>query len=185
MSELFVKVCGITSVEQLEWAIELGYDAIGLMCVPHSSRLVDIGTARELLVHANGRIQTFAVGMTLDQVAPLKDAVDTLQLYEYAEVESLALASDTPPESTKGLAYWFYDASHGSGVFAEIPDWVHDVDAKFVLAGGLNPDNVAEVIERYQPDGIDVSSGVESRPGVKDYARMKAFIEAARGTHHD
>ncbi|GAA4109195.1 phosphoribosylanthranilate isomerase [Enteractinococcus coprophilus] len=181
MSELFVKVCGITTVEQLEWAIELGYDAMGLMCAPHSPRLVDIGTARELLVHANGRIQTFAVGLTLDQVEPLKDHVDTVQLYESAEVKSLALASDTPPESTEGLEYWFYDASHGTGTFSEIPQWVHDVDARFVLAGGLNPGNVAEVVEQYHPDGIDVSSGVESSPGTKDYALMKSFIEAARG----
>lgn len=181
MSDLFVKVCGITTVEQLEWAIELGYDAIGLMRAPRSPRLVDVDTARELIAHADGKIKTFAVGLTLDQVAPLKDQVDTVQLYEPAEVESLALASDTPPASTQGLDYWFYDASHGTGKFSEIPQWVHDVDARFVLAGGLNPGNVAEVIEQYRPDGIDVSSGVESSPGTKDYALMKSFIEAARG----
>ena len=180
MSELFVKVCGITTVEQIRWAIDLGYDAIGLMRAPQSKRLVDIATARLLAEHATGQIKTFAVGLTLDQVAPLKDVVDTLQLYEPAEVDSLALASATPPQSTKGLDYWFYDASHGTGTFAEIPDWVQKVNARFILAGGLNPQNVAEVIATYQPDGVDVSSGVESRPGVKDYDRMKDFIEAAR-----
>ena len=185
MSDLFVKVCGITTVEQLEWAIELGYDAIGLMRAPHSSRLVDVDTARQLLVHADGKIKTFAVGLTLDEVESLKDQVDTVQLYETAEVDSLALASDTPPASTQGLDYWFYDASHGTGTFSEIPDWVHDVDARFVLAGGLNPDNVAKVVEEFQPDGLDVSSGVESSPGVKDYALMKSFIEAARGVERD
>ncbi|HJF13679.1 MAG TPA: phosphoribosylanthranilate isomerase [Enteractinococcus helveticum] len=181
MSDLFVKVCGITTVEQLEWAIDLGYDAIGLMRAPHSPRLVDVETARELIAYADGKIQTFAVGLTLDQVASLKDHVDTIQLYEPAEVESLALASDTPPASTQGLDYWFYDASHGTGTFSRIPEWVHDVDARCILAGGLNPGNVAEVIEHYRPDGIDVSSGVESSPGTKDYALMKSFIEAARG----
>ncbi|NLZ98155.1 MAG: hypothetical protein GX920_04965 [Micrococcus sp.] len=180
MSDLYVKVCGITDVEQLEWAIDLGYDAVGLMRAPKSQRLVNVETARRLAEHAAGRIETFAVGLTLDQVEPVRDAVDTVQLYEYADVASLALASDTPPHSTKGLDYWFYDASHGTGTFTEIPDWVRDVDARFVLAGGLNPDNVAEVVTRYQPDGVDVSSGVESSAGVKDYALMKAFIDAVR-----
>lgn len=180
MSELFVKVCGITTGEQLRWAIDLGYDAIGLMRAPQSKRLVDIETAQKLVEQADGQIKTFAVGLTLDQVAPLQDVVDTVQLYEPADVASLALASATPPESTQGLDYWFYDASHGTGTFAEIPDWVQGVDARFILAGGLNPQNVAEVVATYHPDGVDVSSGVESQPGVKDYDLMKAFIEAVR-----
>ncbi len=181
MSDLYVKVCGITRVEQLEWAIDLGYDAVGMMRAPKSKRLINVESAYRLAEHAGGRIDTFAVGLTLDQVEPVRDAVDTVQLYEYADVPSLALASDTPPQSTKGLEYWFYDASHGTGTFAEIPDWVRDVDARFILAGGLNPENVAEVVVRYRPDGVDVSSGVESSAGVKDYALMKAFIEAVRG----
>ena len=181
MSDLFVKVCGITTVEQLQWAIELGYDAVGLMRAPQSKRLVDVATAQELIAAAQGKIQTFAVGLTFEHVAPLKDAVDTLQLYEPAEdVRSLALASATPPQDTTGLDYWFFDASHGTGTFVEIPDWVHDVNARVVLAGGLRPDNVAEVVATHRPDGVDVSSGVESAPGVKDYALMKSFIEAAR-----
>lgn len=181
MSEFFVKVCGITTREQLEWAIELGYDAVGLMQVPSSSRIIDANEARQLADAARDRIATFGVGLRLDQVESIIDAVDTVQLYETADVESLALASDTAPTSTRGLEYWFYDASHGTGTFTEIPDWVNSVDARFVLAGGLHPDNVAEVIARYRPDGVDVSSGVESAPGVKDYDLMQAFIEAARG----
>lgn len=181
MTDLFVKVCGITTVQQLRWAIDLGYDAVGLMRAPNSKRLVDVDTARELIAAANGQIQTFAVGLTFDQVAPLRDAVDTLQLYEHADVPSLALASATPPLSTDGLDYWFFDASHGTGTFVEIPDWVQDVEARFILAGGLRPDNVAEVVAKYQPDGVDVSSGVESAPGVKDYDLMKSFIVAVRG----
>lgn len=180
MSELFIKVCGITTAEQLEWAIELGYDAVGFMRAPRSTRLVDIPAARELIGLADGRIQTFAVGLTLDQVEPLRELVDTVQLYEPANVASLALASETPPESTAGLDYWFYDASHGTGTFTEIPEWVRDVEATVVLAGGLNPDNVAEVVAQYQPDGLDVSSGVESSPGIKDYVLMRDFITAAR-----
>lgn len=185
MTDLFVKVCGITTVEQLGWAIDLGYDAVGFMRAPESKRLVDVDTARELIATADGQIQTFAVGLTLDHVAPLQDAVNTIQLYEYAEVPSLALASATPPVSTNGLDYWFFDASHGTGTFVEIPDWVQEVDARRILAGGLRPDNVAQVVAAHRPDGVDVSSGVETAPGVKDYALMKAFIEAARSVERD
>lgn len=185
MSNLFVKVCGITTLEHLDWAIELGYDAVGLMRAPQSKRLVDLQTAHLLIAAAQGKIQTFAVGLTFDEVAPLKDVADTLQLYERADVASLALASATPPEDTAGLEYWFFDASHGTGTFVEIPAWVHDVEAKVVLAGGLRPDNVAEVVATHRPDGVDVSSGVETGPGVKDYDLMKAFITAARSSDHN
>lgn len=178
---MFVKVCGVTTVEQLEWAIELGYDAVGLMRAPKSSRYVDLSKAHELLEVAAGRIKTFAVALSLDQVEPLVAYVDTIQLYEWADVPSLALAADEPPVSTEGLEYWFYDASHGTGTFGEIPDWVRSVDAKVVLAGGLNPQNVGEVVRLYKPAGVDVSSGVERVPGVKDYMLMKSFIEAVRG----
>lgn len=181
MSELYVKVCGITSTQQLEWAIELGYDAVGFMRAPQSKRFVDVETARELAAHAVGNIDTFAVALTLDQIGAVQDVVDTVQLYEHADVASLALASDTPPASTTGLDYWFYDASHGTGTFTEIPEWVRDVDARFILAGGLTPDNVADIVARYHPDGVDVSSGVESSAGVKDYALMEQFLAAARG----
>ena len=185
VTDLFVKVCGITTAEQLRWAIDLGYDAVGFMRAPESKRLVDVETARGLIAAADGQIQTFAVGLTLEHVAPLQEAVDTVQLYEYADVPSLALASATPPVSTAGLDYWFFDASHGTGTFVEIPDWVREVDARRILAGGLRPDNVADVVATHRPDGVDVSSGVETAPGVKDYELMKAFIEAARGVKRD
>lgn len=181
MNDLFVKVCGITTQQQLQWAIELGYDAVGFMRAPQSKRLVDVATARQLSAAADGKIKTFAVGLTLEHVAPLEDTVDTLQLYEPADVPSLALASATPPQETTGLDYWFFDASHGTGTFVEIPAWVHDVKTRVVLAGGLRPDNVADVVAMHRPDGVDVSSGVETGPGVKDYELMKAFIAAARG----
>lgn len=181
MSDTFVKVCGITTEEQLEWAIELGYDAIGLMTVPTSPRYVEPGTAESLIAQARGRIKTFAVGLTLDQVKPIIDLVDVVQLYEPAAVSPLALATHTKPESLNGVDYWFYDASHGSGVFEDIPDWVSEVPTNVVIAGGLNPNNVGQIITEYQPYGVDVSSGVEKQRGVKDYQLMSDFIHAV---HH-
>src|SRR5699024_7812208 len=108
------------------------------------------------------------------------DEEKTVQLNDPAELNSLALASDTPPAATEDLDSWFYDASPGTGRIAAIPDWVSDIDARVILAGGLNPDNVADVVARYHPDAVDVSCGVVSSIGEKNYALLKAFIEAVR-----
>src|SRR5690625_7498236 len=109
------------------------------MQVPQSTRLVDVPTAQKLIAAADGKIKTFAVGMTLDHVAPLQDAVDTVQLYEHADVPFLALASDTPPQSTVVFVYWFLYASHGSGTFVYLPGWVLAVEYRLMFAGAQQP----------------------------------------------
>src|SRR5699024_11312960 len=108
MSKLYVKVCVITTAEQLEWAIELGYDAVGFMQAPQSKRLIDTETVRQLAARAAKRSDTFAVGLTLDHVEPIMHEVDTVQLDEPAEGNPLGLASATPAAATEGLAFWFY-----------------------------------------------------------------------------
>jgi phosphoribosylanthranilate isomerase len=80
---------------------------------------------------------------------------------------------------------WIYDAYTpeygGSGVQAPWSLIAAQAERPFLLAGGLTPDNVAEAIRATRPDGVDVASGVEAQPGVKDPAKVAAFVAAARG----
>ncbi|MEU9347576.1 hypothetical protein AB0D74_40905 [Streptomyces sp. NPDC048278] len=176
----FVKVCGLTQERQIDWAVELGYDAVGIVVTPKSKRYCPPERAVELAAYARGRIPVFAVALTLAETAAVAEHVDVVQIYEQADIPNLALASGTPPEKPEALRYFFYDASAGSGVFADIPAWVGEVPGKVVIAGGLDEHNVAGVIEEFGPYGVDVSSSVETAPGVKSREKMAAFVAAAR-----
>ncbi|MFJ9346099.1 hypothetical protein [Streptomyces sp. NPDC101237] len=178
---VFVKVCGLTQERQIDWAVELGYDAVGIVVTPKSGRYCPPERAVALAGYARGRIPVFAVALTYAETAEVAGHVDTVQIYESADVPNLALASASPPERPEDLEYFFYDASAGSGVFAGIPDWVADVPGRVVVAGGLDEHNVARVVEAVGPYGVDVSSGVETAPGVKSREKMAAFVAAARG----
>lgn len=178
---MFVKVCGLTTEEQIDWAIELGYSAIGVMVTTKSKRYRTPAQARALADHARGRITTFAVALEAREVAEVADAFDVVQLYQWADLPNLAFCSSNPPAPEQASEYFFYDASAGSGVFEEFPDWVRAQQGRVVLAGGLDPDNVAAVIARHRPFGVDVSSSVESAPGVKSYDLMRRFKAATEG----
>ncbi|WHS34899.1 hypothetical protein QM403_11465 [Auritidibacter ignavus] len=181
---VFIKVCGVTRAEHVEWAAELGYDAVGFMCVRNSPRYVPVEQLADLARVARNRIRTMAVGMTFTEVEQALDLVDAVQLYEYdPRPAHLAVASAEAPtraDAHPNVEYWFYDISHGTGSFTAPPDWMHEARIPVVLAGGLHPENVAEVVRNYHPAGLDVSSGVEKERGVKDRHLMEAFIRRAR-----
>ena len=176
---MFTKVCGLTTTEQIDTAIELGYDAIGVVTYAKSKRYCPPATAVSLAEHAKGRIKCFVVGLTYDDVAQAAQAFDYVQIYESKRLPNLAFSSKEKPPADLEYDYFVYDASIGSGVFEEFPGWIKTCSAKIVVAGGLNKDNVCQVIRDLQPFGVDVSSGGENN-GVKDPALMRAFIEAVR-----
>ena len=173
---MFVKVCGLTTTEQIDQAIEYGYDAIGVVTYAKSKRYCPPGKAVALAEHAQNRIKRFVVGLTYTDVAAAAHAFDYTQIYEPRQVPNLVLSSKEKPPVDLDYAFFVYDASIGSGIFKEFPGWIKTCSDRILVAGGLDKDNVCGVIRELQPFGVDVSSGVEKN-GVKDPAMMKAFID--------
>ncbi len=178
---MFVKVCGLRTTEQIDKAIEYGYDAIGVVTYHKSIRYCPTEQAIALAEHARGKIKSFVVGLHHSDVKDAAPAFDYTQIYEKKQVPNLALASKERPPVSLDYDYFFFDASIGSGVFEEFPPWVQEEAKDIILAGGLTPGNVAGIIQRIRPFGVDVSSGVEI-DGVKDFHLMKQFIDAVRGS---
>lgn len=114
------------------------------------------------------------VGLKVMKALGIRDAGDLAQIPAYAEVADRLLLDAKPPKDA--------DRPGGNGVSF---DWrlldALDPGLSYMLSGGLDPDNVAAALALARPPGIDVSSGVESTPGVKDPDRIRAFIAAIRG----
>ena len=176
---MFTKVCGLKTIEQIDKAIEYGYDAIGVVTYSKSTRYRQAKEAIELAKYAKGRIKSFVVGLTYSDVEDAADAFDYTQIYETKQIPNLVLASKEIPPPNLNYEYFVYDSSIGSGVFKEFPSWIKDMAGKTIVAGGLNTKNVISVIKDIRPFGVDVSSGVENN-GVKDLRLMREFIEAVK-----
>lgn len=176
---MFTKVCGLKTKEQIDKAVEFGYDAIGVVTYPKSKRYCSHEKARELAEYAEGKIRSFVVGINYSDVQDAAPYFDYVQIYELKKVPKLVLASKEMPPPDLNFKYFVYDASIGSGVFKEFPDWIKNSPHNIIVAGGLTKDNVCDVIRDVQPFGVDVSSGVE-KDGVKDIRLMKEFMETVR-----
>ena len=201
-----VKVCGITSPEDALLAAEAGASAIGLVFWPNSPRFVDRATARrivDVLPSFVLRVGVF-VDQSLDMMTRTSEDVglDIIQLHGSERPEMVAclprralkairVGEESVLEQVEqydGTAI-LLDTRDGQqpGGTGRSFDWrlAQQVRAKvrfLVLAGGLQADNVAQAIKTVGPDAVDVSSGVESRPGKKDPAKLKAFMEAVRSS---
>jgi phosphoribosylanthranilate isomerase len=207
-----VKICGLSTRETLDVALEAGADMVGFVFFPASPRHLGLEQARELGKQAKGRAVKVALSVDADDatLANIVDALqpDILQLHgreAVARVRDIkqkfglrimkALAIETPADlaSLPGYAavadHILFDArapKHATrpGGLGATFDWrvLENLDLKipFMVSGGLNAANVAEAVRVSRAGGIDVSSGVESAPGLKDADMIRAFIRAAR-----
>jgi len=200
-----VKICGITRPGDALSAVELGADAIGLVFYPPSSRALSIAAAREVIAVLPPFVSTVGLFLNPDptevEAVLAEVALDLLQFHgqespaecerygrpyikavpmaETSAAEVLAYAGRFP--GARGL---LLDSHVGGGLggLGKRFDWSRIPPAlprPLILAGGLNPDNIAEVIP-HRPYAVDVSSGVESAPGIKDPAKIRDFMAALR-----
>jgi len=194
-----IKICGLRREEDVALAIEHGADMLGFIHVPETPRFVDVTRLRALLAEAGGRAQTVIVvqdapSETLDELRAELD-FDLFQFHGSEPPETLERwrgykvihMRDRRPDPALLASYgspFLLDTQVGArkGGTGTTFDWtvLPDIEGDFLVAGGLNPDNVAELVSRYRPWGIDVSSGVEASRGTKDPDKLKRFIEQTR-----
>ena len=191
-----VKICGLTRVEDVELAVELGAAAVGFVLEPSSPRCIPLAEVHDLLRSTPPYTYCVAVlGPFVHSrlLAPF-DAVQAIGVTN-ADLEASQRAihvhrigSDEPLPDAESYDALLLDAFSpnafgGTGVRIDI-DAAKAVKAEsvrpIILAGGMTPGNVTEVVRAIRPYAVDVSSGVEASPGVKDHEKLRAFFEAVR-----
>lgn len=199
---MIVKICGITDVEETEYLNENNVDMAGMVLYfPKSKRNITLEKAKEIMASLNENIKKVAVVVSpsIEQVKSIENAgfdfvqihkdlpdglfnetlIDVLKAFNVNNLEELGKYKNI--ENIKG--YVFDAPTYGSG---ETFDWsllnnIKRDDKLFILAGGLNGDNVRDGIKAVQPDGVDVSSGVENDNGVgKSREKIREFVMAAK-----
>jgi phosphoribosylanthranilate isomerase len=211
---LSVKICGLSTPETLDVALQAGADMVGFVFFPASPRHIGLNTARDLGRQARGRALKVALTVDADDatLANVVEALqpDILQLHGKETVARLrdikqafglqimkAIAVETPADLATLPGYAvvadriLFDARAPAeatrpGGLGAVFDWhvLENLDLKrpFMVSGGLYAGNVAEAVRVSGAGGVDVSSGVERAPGVKDPEMIRAFIRAARAT---
>jgi phosphoribosylanthranilate isomerase len=190
---IFVKICGMTDEEAVAAAVEAGADAVGFVFYEKSSRNVSIERAAELAGLVPEGILKVAVTLRprehwwTDIVEGLRPDAIQADIDDFAFMrggEGIAkwpvVREGSDPHGLPEL-YVYEGRKSGQG---QAVDWQiaasYARQGRMILAGGLSADNVGEAIATVRPFGVDVSSAVESAPGVKDPAKIVTFIEAAR-----
>jgi phosphoribosylanthranilate isomerase len=199
---IFIKICGITRLTDALHAVGQGATALGFVLWPKSPRAVTVDRAAEIIAELPSHVM--AVGVFVNE------PVDSIRnVAERARLTAVQLHGDEPPAYADALEWpviravavdeiddaadsWSADTAllvdnidpvRRGGTGAAV-DWSKAADVaktrRIVLAGGLTPDNVASAIRAVHPFGVDVSSGVESAPGVKDFSKVAQFISNAR-----
>jgi phosphoribosylanthranilate isomerase len=204
---LLVKICGITRLEDADAAIDAGAHALGFVFWPKSPRFIDPYRAREI-VRALPSFVT-PVGVFVNQSPEEVSAIASL-----VQLGAVQLHGDEPVADVEALRRPVIKAlTLAAAENGRLDDWpkrvtvlidVHDTERRggtgrtidwtaaasvasrrrIVLAGGLTPENVTDAVTVVRPFGIDVSSGVERAPGVKDHARIRTLFENLHAISH-
>jgi phosphoribosylanthranilate isomerase len=199
-----IKICGITRVEDGLSAARLGADAIGLVFYPPSPRAITPAQAKHIVKSLPPFVTV--VGLFVDEQRPVVEQVlkevpiDLLQFQGDESVEACSgfgrpwikaihmrpdidlVAMEQVYAGASGLLLDTYQAGVPGGT-GQVFDWnriPQSMTGRIILAGGLNGDNVTQAIRQLRPYGVDVSGGVEASKGIKDAAKIEAFIAGVK-----
>lgn len=200
-----IKICGITNEKDALWAAQQGADAVGFVFAP-SPRRISREKAKSIIKELPPLIQTVGVfvdedpaeveatatfcrldlfqfhgnesaaycsrfGRRVIKAVRVRDRAQLVQCREYANVVGAMLLDTYVPGQLGGSGRCFdWNLAKEAGRYGRI-----------ILAGGLNPDNVADAIRAARPYAVDASSGLEQQPGVKDHDKIARFVRAVRG----
>ncbi|MDZ4198395.1 MAG: phosphoribosylanthranilate isomerase [Kiritimatiellia bacterium] len=203
MNEPLIKICGLTCVEDARAALEAGADFLGFVLYRGSPRYVSpdtLSALRRQLPESARCVGVFvnesaievervarACGLCAVQLAGEERASEYRAFpFPVWRVVRYAAGEWTPDLNDWPAQRWVVDAAGPSyGGSGRVADWAAAAalagERPVMLAGGLTPENVADAIRAVRPAGVDVSSGVERKPGQKDGDRVRLLIEAARG----
>ena len=190
----FIKFCGMTREEDLDIACAIGVDAVGFVLWPQSPRHIEMSRLARLVKRLPAGVVPVGVFVSpgADEVEQARDAgVRVVQVHGSGGAAlggDLWIArhldadvDDLPPEMT--LVLDAHDPVRHGGTGRTI-DWARAgtiaARRRVLLAGGLTPSNVTEAVRQVRPYGVDVASGIEERPGIKDPHAMRAFVAAVR-----
>ena len=207
MSGIWIKICGLTRAEDAEAVANMGADAVGVVLFAGSSRAVEVQHCASILANVNSNAQRVALFVDPDielvKSAIETDCIDLLQFHGNESVEfceqfafpymkairvqnfEQAMARLEGYDSAEYILLDSFQPNVPGGT-GKTFDWeiaqklIQSCEQNIVLAGGLNPGNVRAAINKVQPFGLDVSSGVEQTPGIKDVQKVKKFIEEAK-----
>jgi phosphoribosylanthranilate isomerase len=201
---VYVKICGLSEPVTLQVALDAGADAVGFVFAPGSPRTVEPSVARQLIQGVPDSVLTVGVfrKQPIDDVLRMagEAGVNTVQLHggeplaDFERVQQAGFGTiralsiheylrevERDPVGIRAHRLLIDAPIPGAGaVFDTTELQAHPPQAGWLLAGGLNPGNVAELIRAARPGGVDVSSGVEVLRGQKDPALIRAFVAAAR-----
>ncbi|MDI3403374.1 phosphoribosylanthranilate isomerase [Streptomyces cavernicola] len=200
MRPTYIKICGLRTAETVEAAVGAGVDAVGFVFAPGSPRLIDAGAARTLAARVPAQVETVGVfrAQPIDEVLETASRVGltTVQLHGgedemsferiraegFRTIRALDIATYLERPDPNPADRLLIDAIEPGGGkrFDTRLLQARPPEGCWLLAGGLDPDNVAAAVRAARPSGVDVSSGVESSRGVKSVESIRAFVSAVR-----
>jgi len=199
-----IKICGITNIEDATWAANLGADALGFVFYKDSPRCIRKDTAKEIIRRLPPFVSSVGVFVNEKEDRVREISSDCrLDILQFHGNESPDFCSHFDKKVIKAFSIndrkylevipsyqvsavlldTYYEEIYGGGGKAfnwELASESKRFAGRVILAGGLNPGNVMKAIQTVEPYGVDVSSGVESKPGKKDRVKLEKFIKTVK-----